>query len=86
MVINKSHKVTKSQSHKLKNKKVLITAGPTWVPIDNVRVISNTATGETGILLSEKLKNLGAKVTLLLGPTNLSLRLRGEAEAGSNLF
>jgi len=52
----------------LKNKRVLITAGPTWVPIDSVRVISNVATGKTGILLAEKLKNLGAKVTLLLGP------------------
>lgn len=53
---------------KFKNKKVLITAGPTWVAIDKVRVISNIATGETGILLAEKLKDLGAKVTLLLGP------------------
>ncbi len=52
----------------LKNKKVLITAGPTWVPIDNVRVISNIATGETGILLAEELTKLGAKVTLVLGP------------------
>ncbi|MFH1441140.1 MAG: phosphopantothenoylcysteine decarboxylase [Candidatus Omnitrophota bacterium] len=51
-----------------KNKRILITAGPTWVPIDNVRVISNTATGQTGILLSEKLRKLGAKVTLVLGP------------------
>lgn len=54
----------------LKNKKVLITAGPTWVAIDRVRVISNTASGETGILLAERLKDLGAKVTLLLGPVN----------------
>ena len=84
MVINKGHKVsaqvspkgTKSvrkpprrgQSHQLKNKKILITTGPTWVPIDNVRVISNTATGQTGILLSQKFKKAGAKVTLLLGP------------------
>lgn len=55
---------------KLKNKKILITAGPTWVPIDDVRVISNTATGKTGILLAERLQRLGAKVTLLLGPSN----------------
>lgn len=54
--------------HSLKNKKILITAGPTWVPIDSVRVISNTATGETGILLAERLQSLGASVTLLLGP------------------
>ena len=53
---------------RLKNKRILITAGPTWVPIDTVRVISNVATGQTGILLAEKLRRLGAKVTLLLGP------------------
>lgn len=52
----------------LKNKMILITAGPTWVPLDSVRVISNVATGETGILLADKLQKLGAKVTLLLGP------------------
>lgn len=53
---------------KLKDKKILITAGPTWVPIDSVRVISNIATGKTGILLAQKLMQLGARVTLLLGP------------------
>ncbi|MBI4707160.1 MAG: hypothetical protein HY761_04475 [Candidatus Omnitrophica bacterium] len=53
---------------KLKNKRILITGGPTWVPIDNVRVISNVATGETGVILAEKLIKEGAKVTLLLGP------------------
>ena len=52
----------------LKNKKVLITAGPTWVAIDDVRVISNIATGATGIALAEKLSRRGAKVTLFLGP------------------
>lgn len=52
----------------LKNKHILITAGPTWVPIDNVRVISNASTGKTGILLAENLAAQGAKVTLLLGP------------------
>ncbi|MDD4953769.1 MAG: phosphopantothenoylcysteine decarboxylase [Candidatus Omnitrophica bacterium] len=52
----------------LRNKRVLITAGPTWVPIDIVRVISNVASGETGILLAERLSALGADVTLILGP------------------
>ncbi|MDD5567631.1 MAG: phosphopantothenoylcysteine decarboxylase [Candidatus Omnitrophota bacterium] len=52
----------------LKNRKILITAGPTWIPIDNVRVISNTSTGKTGILLAEGLAKRGAKITLLLGP------------------
>ena len=49
-------------------KRVLITAGPTWVAIDKVRVISNIASGETGILLAEGLARKGAKVTLILGP------------------
>lgn len=51
-------------------KRVLITAGPTWVAIDKVRVISNIASGETGILLADKLSGQGVKVTLLLGPGN----------------
>lgn len=55
----------------LKNKKVLITAGPTWVKIDDVRVISNIATGETGILLAKKLRESGACVTLILGQSNI---------------
>lgn len=52
----------------IKNKSVLITSGPTSVAIDSVRVISNTATGETGLLLAQKLAKLGAKVTLIRGP------------------
>lgn len=53
---------------KLENKRILITAGPTWVAIDKVRVLSNTATGETGKLLAQALIKSGAKVTLLSGP------------------
>lgn len=63
----------------LKNKRILITAGPTWVPIDNVRVISNIATGETGVLLAKKLLAQGSKVTLVLGcaaNNNLSKKIR----------
>ncbi|MFY9402033.1 MAG: phosphopantothenoylcysteine decarboxylase [Candidatus Omnitrophota bacterium] len=61
---------------KLKNKRVLITAGPTWVKIDKVRVISNTASGKTGLLFADAFKRLGSKVTLLLGPINLPLQKR----------
>jgi len=49
-------------------KSVLITAGSTWVAIDNVRVISNIASGQTGFILANEFKKIGAKVTLLLGP------------------
>ncbi|MFA4988748.1 MAG: phosphopantothenoylcysteine decarboxylase [Candidatus Omnitrophota bacterium] len=51
------------------DKNILITAGPTWVPIDKVRVIGNLASGETGLMLAGKLSAAGARVTLLLGPT-----------------
>jgi len=67
-LVIKNTQYTIHNTQYLKNKRILITAGPTWVAIDSVRVISNIATGETGILLAEKLQRLGAKVTLLLGP------------------
>ncbi len=51
----------------LYNKRILITAGPTWIAIDSVRVISNIATGVTGILLAHLAHKNGANVTLLLG-------------------
>ena len=51
-------------------KRILITAGPTWVAIDQVRVISNQATGETGFILANEFKKQGVQVTLLLGPGN----------------
>ncbi|MBU2221207.1 MAG: phosphopantothenoylcysteine decarboxylase, partial [Candidatus Omnitrophica bacterium] len=54
----------------LRNKRILITAGPTWIAIDKVRVISNTATGATGKLLANQFSNKGAKVTLLINAEN----------------
>ena len=52
----------------LKNKKVLITAGPTIEFIDPVRVITNQSTGKTGILLAKELLSAGSKVTFVYGP------------------
>lgn len=63
----------------LKNKRILITAGPTWVPIDDVRVITNIATGTTGALLANELNKYGASVTLVLGPViikNLNKKIK----------
>jgi phosphopantothenoylcysteine decarboxylase/phosphopantothenate--cysteine ligase len=45
--------------------RVLVTAGGTAEPIDDVRVISNTSSGETGARLSELLADFGADVHLL---------------------
>ena len=49
--------------------KVLVTAGPTWVKIDRVRVISNIFTGKTGFLIARAFRDRGFRVTLLLGPS-----------------
>jgi phosphopantothenoylcysteine decarboxylase/phosphopantothenate--cysteine ligase len=56
----------------LKDKRFLITAGPTREPIDPVRFISNYSSGKMGYALAEKAIQRGARVTLVSGPTNLS--------------
>ena len=55
-------------SSKLKNKKVLITAGPTIEQIDPIRAITNQSSGKTGVSLASELISAGAKVTLIYGP------------------
>lgn len=52
----------------LKNKKVLMTAGPTIEYIDPIRIITNQSSGKTGVLLASELISSGAKVTLVYGP------------------
>lgn len=55
----------------LKDKRVLITAGPTLEPIDPVRGITNLSSGKTGFALARAAQEAGAKVTLIAGPTHL---------------
>ena len=57
----------------LKNKKVLITAGPTQEAIDPVRYISNHSTGKMGYALARAFALGGADVTLVSGPTALPI-------------
>ncbi len=56
---------------KLKNIKILVTAGPTVEKIDPVRFITNRSTGKMGYAISKQAKLLGAEVTLITGPTNI---------------
>jgi phosphopantothenoylcysteine decarboxylase/phosphopantothenate--cysteine ligase len=53
----------------LKNKKVMITAGPTYEAIDPVRFIGNHSSGKMGFSLAKEAAELGAIVTLITGPT-----------------
>lgn len=54
---------------KLKGKQVLVTAGPTYEPIDPVRFIGNHSSGKMGFAIAEALANQGAEVNLITGPT-----------------
>ena len=55
----------------LRGLRVLVTAGPTWEPIDPVRVLANRSTGAMGIAVAEEAAARGAWVRLVLGPTAL---------------
>ncbi|MBN1404906.1 MAG: phosphopantothenoylcysteine decarboxylase [Candidatus Omnitrophica bacterium] len=58
----------------LKNLKIFITAGSTWVPLDKVRVLTNIFSGRTGLSIAIQAANQGAKVVLALGPTRLQVK------------
>lgn len=53
--------------------KVLVTAGPTLEAIDPVRFISNHSTGKMGYAIARQCMLRGAEVTLVSGPTRLSV-------------
>ena len=57
----------------LTGKKALVTAGPTYEAIDPVRFIGNHSSGKMGFAIAEELYRLGARVTLISGPTALTL-------------
>lgn len=59
------------RSKSLKGKKIIVTAGPTYEPIDAVRFISNRSSGKMGYALAREAAKRGAEVTLVSGPTAL---------------
>ncbi|MEX6632867.1 bifunctional phosphopantothenoylcysteine decarboxylase/phosphopantothenate--cysteine ligase CoaBC [Hyphococcus lacteus] len=54
----------------LAGKRILVTAGPTVEPIDPVRYIANRSSGKQGYAIAAALRNLGADVILVTGPTH----------------
>ncbi|HAF18118.1 MAG TPA: bifunctional phosphopantothenoylcysteine decarboxylase/phosphopantothenate--cysteine ligase CoaBC, partial [Peptococcaceae bacterium] len=60
-----------SANQDLKDRKVLVTAGPTREHIDPVRFITNHSSGKMGFALARRAKNRGAQVTLVSGPTTI---------------
>ncbi len=60
------------QKNDLAGKTLLITAGPTYEPMDPVRFIGNRSSGRMGVALADAAARRGAGVHLVLGPSRLS--------------
>ena len=65
------------QQQDLAGKKALVTAGPTYEPIDPVRFIGNHSSGKMGLAIAEELARRGAHVHLVLGPSSLHTAMPG---------
>jgi len=63
---------TLSAPQLLLNKKILISAGPTCEALDPVRYITNRSSGKMGYALAQQAQLLGAEVTLVSGPVQLT--------------
>lgn len=61
-----------AQPKLLANKRVLLTAGPTFEAIDPVRGLTNLSSGKMGYALAQACAEAGAEVTLVSGPTSLA--------------
>jgi phosphopantothenoylcysteine decarboxylase/phosphopantothenate--cysteine ligase len=59
-------------SGRLRGLRLLVTAGPTREHIDPIRVITNPSSGKMGYTIASKAKLMGAEVSLVSGPTQLS--------------
>ena len=62
-----------SEKKKLDGKKALVTAGPTHEALDPVRFIGNNSSGKMGYAIAAELAEQGAQVTLVSGPTYLTI-------------
>ncbi len=58
----------------LKNKKILVTAGPTYEAIDPVRFIGNHSSGKMGFDIADCAADLGAEVILVSGPSHCKIK------------
>jgi len=64
--------VAARQAKVLAGRRLLITAGPTFEPIDPVRGITNSSSGKMGFAVAQAAAEAGAQVTLVAGPTSLA--------------
>ena len=60
------------ENNRLTGRHVIVTAGPTHEPIDPVRYFANRSSGRQGFAIAGALRRLGARVTLISGPVQLT--------------
>jgi len=60
-----------SRGRDLAGRRIVVTAGPTWEPIDPVRFVGNRSTGRMGFAVAREAFGRGADVTLVVGPGTL---------------
>src|SRR6185436_9215652 len=61
----------------LAGKRAFVSAGPTYEPLDPVRFIGNHSSGKMGLAIAEELYAKGAEVTLIMGPSSLTIPVNG---------
>jgi len=72
LIVKKIKSLLSKSNKDFKKKKILITSGPTYEPIDPVRFIGNRSSGKMGQALALAALYRGADVTVITGPTNLT--------------
>ncbi|MCU0454613.1 MAG: bifunctional phosphopantothenoylcysteine decarboxylase/phosphopantothenate--cysteine ligase CoaBC [Bacteroidetes bacterium] len=71
VIIEFVRKLVDGRHEDLRKKRVLVTAGPTYEPIDPVRFIGNRSSGKMGFAIATAAAKRGADVTLVTGPVHL---------------
>ncbi len=67
---------SRAPSDDLRGKRVVITAGPTYEPLDPVRFLGNRSSGKMGFAIAERAAARGAEVVLIAGPVTLATPAR----------
>jgi phosphopantothenoylcysteine decarboxylase/phosphopantothenate--cysteine ligase len=68
ILIETIEKVLVHSTQDLKNKRILVTAGPTFEAIDPVRFVGNHSSGKMGFAIANAAAQRGANVTIIAGP------------------
>lgn len=70
-IFNYTIKLLENFNRDLAGKKILVTAGPTYEAIDDIRFIGNYSSGKMGFQIAKAASHRGAEVTLISGPSAL---------------